>query len=102
MRGGGGGAAAGAGGGFVVVRLVLGGVAGEGFEDAEFDAEQAQPLRDGVDGGGGDDEQSEDGEQDEHGDGEDVAEGEFEGFGRGPADEAAGVLHGVGAVVAAG
>lgn len=82
------------------VPLGLRGVVGR-LDDAEAGAEDAQPLRDRVDRGGGDDEQPEEREQHQHGDGEDLAHHEDEGLGRGPADQTAGVLHGLAAVAAA-
>ena len=71
-------------------------------DDAELHAEQPQPLRDGVDRGGRDDEQPEDGQQHEQRYGEDLAHGVRQRGGRSPADEAARVPYGLHAVAAGG
>ncbi len=73
---------------------------GRGGDQAEAAAEGAQPLRDGVDRRGGHHEEPEDGEEQQQRDGQHLGDGEDQRRGRGPADEAAGVLEGGGAVAA--
>jgi hypothetical protein len=69
---------------------------------SEAHAEQPQPLRDGVDRGGRDDEQTEDGEQHQQRHREHVGHGGRQRGGRGPADEAACVPYGLHAPAAGG
>ncbi len=78
--------------------LVLLGVA----QHAQVHTERPQPLRDGVDRGGGHHEQSEDGQQHQQRYGEDLGHGVRQRGGRRPADQTAGVPYALHAVAARG
>ncbi len=71
-------------------------------DDAEPHTQLPQPPRDGVDRGGGDDQEPEDRQQQKQRNGEDLAHREDEWLGGSPADQPARVLHGPGPVLAAG
>jgi hypothetical protein len=86
----------------VVTELVVLLVGRRVVHHAEAHPELPQPLRNGVDGRGGDHQQPEDREQHEQRYGEDLAHGVRQRGRRGPADEAAGVPYRLHAVAAGG